>query len=351
MSWPKPSTAAAAQGESLFDQATQLRRLAESRQRPVPQPKPARHPRPIEASTPSVSTPSVSIPSTEPIGSIRPVTAEKPKPTRRARVIAVTSGKGGVGKSNVAVNLAVQFTKLGKRVVLLDADLGLANADVLCGVDPRKNLANFIARTASLAEATVEAPGGFRLIGGATGLARVADLAESERQRIVDALTVLEREADILIIDTGAGIGPNVLSFTRSADHVLAVTTPEPTAITDVYAVLKVVSRDVTEADPEDRRLSLLVNQARSVTEARVVYERISNVARQFLGETILDAGHVFSDAAVGEAVRQRVPFTMASPKCPASACIARLAQRLEKGVAVRPEQPSFFGRMGRWIK
>ncbi|MEM8875255.1 MAG: P-loop NTPase [Planctomycetota bacterium] len=353
MSWPKPSTAATMSGdagESLFDQATQLRRLAESRQRsatPPLTPKQPRHPRPI------VTDARRDVPNTAPIARIgrqvpTPDPTSRPR-TRRARVIAITSGKGGVGKSNVAVNLAIQFAKQGKRVVLLDADLGMANADVLCGLDPQKTLANFIARTASLSEATINAPGDFRLIGGASGLARVADLAESERQRIIDAMTALERDADILLVDTGAGIGPNVLSFTRCADHVLAVTTPEPTAIADAYAVLKVISRDVSEADPEKRRLSLLVNQARSVAEARVVYERISNVAQQFLGETILDAGHVFADSAVGEAVRKRVPFTLAHPKSPASACLARLAQRLEKGVTVSHE-PSFFGRMGKWI-
>src|SRR6202050_5539060 len=173
----------------------------------------------------------------------------------RATVIAVTSGKGGVGKSNIAVNLAIKFASAGKDVVLLDADLGLANADVLCNVDLRANLSH------------------------------------DDRQRLVSALMELEEQTDVILIDTGAGISPNVLSFTRAADHVLVVTTPEPTAITDAYAVIKVVSRQ-----SNDQRISLLVNQVRSPGEARLVHDRIAKVARQFLGVTVLDAGYMVAD-------------------------------------------------------
>src|SRR5205809_253456 len=189
----------------------------------------------------------------------------------RASVIAITSGKGGVGKSNVAVNLSIKLASAGKNVVLLDADLGLANADVLCNIDLPFNLSHVIARKKELRDVMVRAPGGFHLIGGASVLARMADLTDFDRQRLVDALGELEQQCDIILIDTGAGISPNVLSFTRAADHVLVVTTPEPTAITDAYAVVKVISRDGT-----NRRISLLVNQARSAAEARVVYERIA---------------------------------------------------------------------------
>src|SRR6476660_2374294 len=196
-----------------------------------------------------------------------------------ANVIAVTSGKGGVGKSNVAVNLAIKFASAGKNVVLLDADLGLANADVLCNIDLPCNLSHVIARKKELREVMVRAPGGFHLIGGASGLARMADLTDFDRQRLVDSLGELEQQCDIILIDTGAGISPNVLSFTRAADHVLIVTTPEPTAITDAYAVIKVISRD----NCAQRRLSLLVNQTRTNQEGRVVHERIAKVARQFL--------------------------------------------------------------------
>jgi flagellar biosynthesis protein FlhG len=264
----------------------------------------------------------------------------------RAPVIAITSGKGGVGKSNVAVNLAIKLAQSGKDVVLLDADLGLANADVLCNLDLGCNLSHVIARKKELAEVMVRAPGGFRLVGGASGLARMADLDDSDRQRLVDAMGELEQRTDLMLVDTGAGISPNVLSFTRAADHVLVVTTPEPTAITDAYAAIKVISREGGE-----RRISLLVNQTRSSQEGRVVYDRIARVARQFLGVTVYDAGHVPCDPHVQSAVRRRVPFTLGSPRCPASQSIAQLAMRLETGVNAAADGGGFFSRMSRWFR
>jgi flagellar biosynthesis protein FlhG len=273
----------------------------------------------------------------------------------RASVIAITSGKGGVGKSNVAVNLAIQFASAGRDVVLLDADLGLANADVLCNVDVPFNLSHVIARKKELGDVLFNAPGGFRLIGGASGLARMADLSDFDRQRLVTSLGELETQADIILIDTGAGISPNVLSFTRAADHVLVVTTPEPTAITDAYAVVKVISRGAAGLTPgeEHSRLSLLVNQARSQMEYRVVYERIAKVARQFLNVPVYDAGYIPSDENVPLAVRRRTPFVLGAPRCPASQCIAQLAMRLEQGVSARLAAGSggFFSRMMGWFK
>jgi flagellar biosynthesis protein FlhG len=264
----------------------------------------------------------------------------------RATVIAVTSGKGGVGKSNLAVNLAIKFAAAGKSVILLDADLGLANADVLCNVDLPANLSHVIARKKELREVMVKAPGGFYLIGGASGLARMADLEESDRQRIVDSLAELEQQADVILIDTGAGISPNVLSFTRAADHVLVVTTPEPTAITDAYAVIKVISRERM-----DRHISLLVNQAHSTSEAHVVYDRIARVAKQFLNVGILDAGSVPSDEQVPLAVRRRMPFLLSAPKSPASIAVGQLAVRLEQGVSQSVQAGGFFNRMSKWFR
>jgi flagellar biosynthesis protein FlhG len=264
----------------------------------------------------------------------------------RATVIAVTSGKGGVGKSNIAVNLAIKLAAAHKEVVLLDADLGLANADVLCNIDLPSNLSHVIAGRRELSEVMVDAPGGFRLIGGASGLARMADLTDTDRQSLIEALAALEASTDVILIDTGAGISPNVLSFTRAADHVLVVTTPEPTAITDAYAVIKVISRDAP-----DRPMSLLVNQVRENGEGRQVYERIAKVARQFLNVTVLDAGFVQSDPEVPAAVRRRTPFVLASPRCPASIAIGQLAMRLERGVAPSHDGGGFFNRMNRWFR
>jgi flagellar biosynthesis protein FlhG len=301
----------------LFDQATQLRSMVQSTEAeiaPSPVPEPPRD-----------------------AGPRRPA---------GANVIAVTSGKGGVGKSNIAVNLAIQFAAAGRDVVLLDADLGLANADVLCNINLTSNLSHVIARKKELRDVLVPAPGGFRLIGGASGLARMADLTDFDRQRLVDALAELERQTDIILIDTGAGISPNVLSFTRCADHVLVVTTPEPTAITDAYAVIKVVSKDNV-----GRRLSLLVNQVRSPGEGRVVHDRIAKVAKQFLNVPVLDGGFVPLDEQVPLSVRKRTPFSLASPRCAASQAVVKLAMRLEQGVAAKIDTGGFFNRMSKWFR
>ena len=281
--------------------------------------------------------------------SLRSLAGVRDVPSRtrhRASVIAITSGKGGVGKSNIAVNLAIKFAAAGKDVVLLDADLGLANADVLCSIDLHANLSHVIARKCELRDVLTQAPGGFRLIGGASGLARMADLSDDDRQRLVTALAELEEQTDVILIDTGAGISPNVLSFTRAADHVLVVTTPEPTAITDAYAVIKVVSREETS-----RRISLLVNQVRSTAEGRIVHDRIARVAKQFLGVTVFDAGYVMSDEQVSLAVRRRMPFSITHPKCPASVCVGQLASRLEQGINQANGSGGFFNRMSQWFR
>jgi len=274
---------------------------------------------------------------------LRTLLREQRRP--RASVIAITSGKGGVGKSNVAVNLSIKLASAGKNVVLLDADLGLANADVLCNIDLPFNLSHVIARKKELHEVMVTAPGGFKLIGGASGLARMADLTDFDRRRIVEALGAVEHNADSIIIDTGAGISPNVLSFTRAADHVLVVTTPEPTAITDAYAVIKVITKDGL-----DRRISLLVNQVRSAAEGRMVHERVAKVAKNFLGVNVLDAGHLVMDDHVRRAVLQRVPFLLSAPKSAASFCVTQLAMRFEQGIAPAADG-GFFNRMSKWFK
>jgi flagellar biosynthesis protein FlhG len=273
----------------------------------------------------------------------------------RARVIAVTSGKGGVGKSSIAVNLAIKLSSAGKEVILFDADLGLANADVLCNIDLPLNLSHVIGRQRDVREVMVRGPGGFGLIGGASGLARMADLSDFDRQRLVESLAELEQTSDVILIDTGAGISPNVLAFTRAADQVLVVTTPEPTAVTDAYAVIKVISRQNaldTDSGAGQRTISLLVNQARTPQEGAAVYERIGRVAKQFLSVSVLDAGYVLHDEQVPQAVRRRTPFLVASPRCPASICVGQLAMRLEQGVGVNSRASGgFFDQIGRWFR
>ncbi len=270
----------------------------------------------------------------------------------RAQTIAITSGKGGVGKTNLAVNLATVLAGMRRRVVLLDADLGLANADILCNVQPRFNLAHVVAGQRALAEVLTPVPAGFALIPGASGLAKMADLTETDRKRIVQELEFVDESADVLVIDTGAGIGRNVLSFTTSVDHVVIVTTPEPTAITDAYAVLKVLVRCGT-VDGGGGKISIMVNMAKNRDEALQVHDRIASVARQFLKTDVTFSGYVVNDEAVRLAVRKRAPFVQLYPNSAAAQCVQAWANRMDHHVDVSamPGKPGFFARMASWWK
>ncbi len=261
----------------------------------------------------------------------------KRRAPQRASVFAITSGKGGVGKSNIAVNLACKFAQAGKRVLLIDADLGLANADVLCGIEAPYNLSHVLAGRKTMREVVVKTPAGFDLLAGASGLSRMADLDDAGRQVLLTAIQEIERLADVVLIDTGAGVSSNVLAFCRAADHVLVVTTPEPTAVTDAYAMVKCIG---TAAD---RRVSLLVNQVSGVTEANAIYDRIAKVARQFLSVNLLDAGHVLRDDEMTRAVRRRMPLMLCAPTSDAARSISQLAFRLEPGL--RPDNATGFFR------
>jgi len=263
----------------------------------------------------------------------------------QTQTIAVTSGKGGVGKSNVALNLAILLSAAGKRVALVDADLGLANLDVLMDLNIRGNLSHVIAGTKRLEEVIVDLPCGVQFIPGASGLAKVAGLSEFQRAQLLRELSRLEASNDIIVVDTGAGIGPNVTHFAAASDHAMVVTVPEPPAITDAYAVIKVLTRQGYEG-----RISLLVNQASERHEARVTYTRISDVARQFLGRQVLDAGFVLTDPKVVEAVRRREPFVLGYPRCQASRSLAALAAKVSAGGALLTRKQGFFKRVANWF-
>jgi flagellar biosynthesis protein FlhG len=263
--------------------------------------------------------------------------------SHRARIIAVTSGKGGVGKTNIAVNLAIRLSEMGRKIILIDGDLGTANADVLCNLAPGGNLAHVVAGRKTLAQAMVPAPGGFSLIPGASGLAQMASLGEYERQNLVEQIQHLEAQSDLIILDTGAGVNPGVLSFALGADQILVVTTPEPTSVTDAYATIKTVRRKREDVD-----IRLLVNMVQNEEEGRQVFARIDAVCRRFLDMSIQYAGHVESDPRVGLAVRRRRPFVLESPGCPASVCIGMLAHRMDR-LASEPCNTGLLRRMAVW--
>jgi len=263
---------------------------------------------------------------------------------KRARVVAVTSGKGGVGKSSIAVNLAIRLSQMGRRVVLLDADLGTANADVLCNLTPDGSLAHVIAGKRTLDEVMVKAPGGFRMVPGASGLASIAALSDFERARLVQQLRAVEQQADVVLIDTGAGVGPNVLSFVAAADHIMLVATPEPTSITDAYAVVKSLRNARHDLD-----IMVTPNMVRDEAEAELVFQRLAAVSQRFLKLTLRSAGYVMIDPRVPLSVRRRRPFLLEAPSCDAARGVRSIADALEHE-AGQPHGEGILRRMAVWL-
>lgn len=267
-------------------------------------------------------------------------------PTRSgARVLAVTSGKGGVGKTNMSVNLAIALTKMGQRVLLIDGDIGTANADVICNLRANSmNLSHVVAGKCQLSETIVDAPGGFQIIPGASGLTNIAAMGETERQRLINQMRRLEQKLDVMIVDTGAGVGPNVMGFLAGSDQQLVVTTPEPTAITDAYAIIKAMSLQGSASD-----VRLLVNMVRHEREGIAVFQRIQHVCKEFLDLNIWYAGHVLQDVNVANAVRRRKPFLTSTPYCEASFDVQQLAKRLVKNLAAQ-SRGGLMRRMFKWF-
>ncbi len=245
----------------------------------------------------------------------------------RTRIITIASGKGGVGKTNISTNLALAYAKLGKKVVLMDADLGLANVNVVLGIIPKYNLYHLIRKQKTMKEIILDTRYGIQIVAGASGFAKIANLDEEERSHFVKELAELS-SADVIIIDTSAGVSNNVLSFVAAADEAIIVTTPEPTAITDAYGIIKIIA---TEIDNLGLSLKLVVNRVKSVTEGKRVAERVINIAGQFLNLKVDYLGYVYEDPSVGQSVLKQRPFMDADPKGKASMCVQHLAGRLEK--------------------
>jgi flagellar biosynthesis protein FlhG len=243
---------------------------------------------------------------------------------KATRIIAVSSGKGGVGKTNVVVNTALAMAKQKRKVLILDADLGLANIDVVMGITPRFNLQHVISGQKSIREVVVDDERGVQVISGGSGLADLANLNDSQRDTLIGSLAELETMADVLLVDTGAGIGPNVLQFILAAQELIVVTTPEPTAITDAYSLIKVVSRLSSDVS-----LKLLVNQVRTAQEAEEITNNIVGVAKRFLHLDIGTYGSLPHDSTLVKAVRRQMPVTIAYPNAVASYAFHALAARI----------------------
>lgn len=245
----------------------------------------------------------------------------------RSRVIAVASGKGGVGKTNLAVNLGISLARRGLRVALLDADLGTANVDVILGLQTHYHLHHVVTGQRGLADIMVKGPFGLQVIPGASGLPDLADLPQTQLEILLRALLVLDGTVDLLIIDTSAGVGREVVQFILAAGEMLLVTNPEPTAIADAYALMKVIAGYQMPV-----LTKLVVNNVRDHHEGEITGQRLAAVIEQFLGRQVEMMGIVPHDKSVVEAVKTQSPLLLSHPYSPMAVAINRLGERLWVG-------------------
>jgi len=246
-----------------------------------------------------------------------------PKPVK---VIAVTSGKGGVGKTNVSVNLSVALAAAGRQVMLMDADLGLANVDVMLGLSPKHNLSHVIEGSATLEEVLVEGPQGVLIVPASSGTQRMAELSQAEHAGLIRSFSELNHDLDYLIIDTAAGIADGVVSFARAAREVIVVACDEPSSITDAYALIKVLNRDYGLS-----RFHMVANRVRSVMEGQDLFAKLSKVTGRFLDLALDFVGAVPEDESVRKAIQRQRSVVQVYPGSPASRAFTELAKRVEK--------------------
>ena len=245
--------------------------------------------------------------------------------SKPVKVISVTGGKGGVGKTNISANLAVAMSMLGRRVMLLDADLGLANIDVLLGLQPSHSLADVVSGTRRLEEVIVTGPAGIRVIPGASGLSDMANLTPAQHAGIIHAFSELTEDLDALIVDTAAGLSEGVLRFCEAANEVLVVVCDEPTSITDAYALIKVLS---TERGVS--RFRIITNMTHQGGDGRHLFEKLLRVTERFLQVTLDHAGSIPYDDRVWRAVQLQTPFVTSFPTSLAASALKKLALRAD---------------------
>jgi flagellar biosynthesis protein FlhG len=251
--------------------------------------------------------------------------AEAPPESRpRRKVLAVTSGKGGVGKTNIVTNLAIALARQGARVLVLDGDLGLANVDLLLGIAPQYDLQDAILGDRRIEDIVLEGPDGIRVIPASSGVEELANLDEYRTECLLRSLASIEQDVDLILIDAPSGIGTHAVTLSQAADEIIVVTTPEPTSFSDAYAMIKVLSQRPLKSTP-----ALLVNQANSENEALEVAKRVQSVAKRFLNLEVPYLGFVLADESVPKSVVRQEPFLSTYPYSPASSCILRLARRV----------------------
>lgn len=260
------------------------------------------------------------------------------------QVIAVTSGKGGVGKSNLVANVAIALAQRSERVVILDADFGLANIDVLFGLSPRWNLGHVMRGEKSFSEILVHAPHGVLLVPTASGVQELAEMSAAQREEIMGELAKLDLETDYLLIDTASGIAQNVTHVLSLADEVIIVTTPEPTALVDAYAVIKLVA-----TESESKVIRVVVNQVEHESDAQLVVDELNQITQQFLKRGVELLGAIAKDDALPQSVQSQLPLLDYAPDSPAGRGYREIAERLRrsrKAKKVSSDTPAVLGTL-----
>jgi flagellar biosynthesis protein FlhG len=243
---------------------------------------------------------------------------------RPVRTIAITGGKGGVGKTSVSVNLGVALSKMGERVCLLDADMSMANVDVLLGLRAPYNLSHVLDGTHGLKEVMIEGPGGLKIIPGSSGVRRMANLSSVENAGLIQAFSELADDIDVLLIDTAAGISDSVLSFCRAAMEVIVVVCDEPASITDAYALIKVLNREYGVS-----KVRIVANMAQSPSHATALFDKMASVCERFLDVQVSYAGPVPFDPSLRAAIQQQTSVVLSKPFSPSGKALSLLAREV----------------------
>lgn len=266
-----------------------------------------------------------------------------------ARVITVTSGKGGVGKSNTAINLAIQFRKMGKRVIILDADFGLANIEIMFGTVPKHNLCDLIYQGKNIKEIITWGPMDVGFISGGSGIAGMSNLSKDYLNYIIHNLVQLDSLADIIIVDTGAGISDAVLEFLVASGEIVLITTPEPTSITDSYSLLKALSRH-PRYQAETTAIKMIANRVSKEEEGQILYNKLNAVVSRYLKIPFVYLGSVPQDDKLQQAVMQQTPVSLQNPNAKASIAYENIAGKLMDKEAISIKQKrgmaSFFSHI-----
>lgn len=256
-----------------------------------------------------------------------PLSATRSEPLGPVRTIAVTGGKGGVGKTNLSVNLSMALADMGKRTLLLDADLALANVDVLLGLTPRFTLADLVAGRCTLEDVLIDMPNGLMVVPAASGRRHMAELPAAQHVGLINVFSELERELDVMVIDTAAGITDSVLTFCQAAQDAVVVVCDEPASLTDAYALIKVLARE-RGVD----RVQIVANMVRDLNEGRRLYDKLSRVCEKFLGDVSLNyLGCVPQDDWLRLAVQRQQPVVKAYPSSPSAQAISEIARRTSR--------------------